>query len=146
MSILENQVRNFINYLSVERNLAKNSLLAYESDLRKYVSFLAEKKVKDFGQVSRNHITQFLFREKERKQETSSIARALVAIKLLHRFLVNDERFLPARAKFRQHLEEADGADPKFGFWVRRDPFPGSWGLVYAPYLEYFGFAWHVSC
>ncbi|MBI4358751.1 MAG: site-specific tyrosine recombinase XerD [Candidatus Omnitrophica bacterium] len=90
MSTLDIQVKNFINYLSVERNLANNSLLAYESDLKKYTSFLADKKVKDFHQVTRNHITQFLFHEKGRKQEASSIARALVAIKLLHRFLVRE--------------------------------------------------------
>ncbi|MBI4372162.1 MAG: site-specific tyrosine recombinase XerD [Candidatus Omnitrophica bacterium] len=84
------QVSNFINYLSVERQLAKNSLLAYESDLKKYLAFLEVKKIKSFGQVTRNHITQFLFHEKERKQEASSIARALVAVKLLHRFLVKE--------------------------------------------------------
>ncbi|MBI1977860.1 MAG: site-specific tyrosine recombinase XerD [Candidatus Omnitrophica bacterium] len=84
------QVKNFINYLSVERGLALNSLLAYEADLNKYVAFLTQKKIKDFGEVTRNHITQFLFHEKARKQEPASIARALVAVKILHRFLVKE--------------------------------------------------------
>ena len=83
-------VQDFITYLSVEKGLAQNSLLAYESDLKKYIVFLAKEKIKDFGQVKRSHITQFLFHEKQRKQEASSIARALVAIKLLHRFLVKE--------------------------------------------------------
>jgi len=87
---LSTQVKDFINYLSVEKQLAQNSLLAYDSDLKKYVAFLESKKVKSFEQVTRNHITQFLFYEKERKQEASSIARALVAVKLLHRFLVKE--------------------------------------------------------
>ena len=87
---LQAQVKDFINYLSVERQLAKNSLLAYESDLKEYVVFLETKKIKSFSQVTRNHITQFLFYEKGRKQEASSIARALVAVKLLHRFLVKE--------------------------------------------------------
>ena len=87
---LSSPVKDFINYLSVERGLAQNSLLAYESDLQKYVAFLEHKKVKSYAQVTRNHITQFLFHEKERKQEASSIARALVAVKLLHRFLVKE--------------------------------------------------------
>lgn len=84
------QVKDFINYLSVERGLAQNSLLAYESDLKKYVQFLSAKNVKDFRDVTRNVITDFLFYEKKRKQEASSIARALVAIKLLHRFLLKE--------------------------------------------------------
>ncbi len=87
---LSTQVKDFINYLSVEKGLAQNSLLAYESDLKKYITFLEGKKIKSLSQVTRNHITQFLFHEKERKQEASSIARALVAVKLLHRFLVKE--------------------------------------------------------
>ena len=87
---LSTQVKDFINYLSVEKQLAQNSLLAYDSDLKKYTAFLESKKIKSFNQISRNHITQFLFHEKERKQEASSIARALVAVKLLHRFLVKE--------------------------------------------------------
>lgn len=87
---LSAQVKEFLNYLSVEKGLAKNSLLAYESDLKKYVAFIVDKKIKDFSQVTRQHITQFLFHEKQRKQEASSIARALVAVKLLHRFLVKE--------------------------------------------------------
>ncbi len=89
-STLESHVGEFINYASVEKGLAKNSLLAYETDLKKYVAFLADKKISDLSKVNRTHIGQFLFYEKERKQEPSSIARALVAIKLLHRFLVKE--------------------------------------------------------
>lgn len=83
-------VKDFMNYASVEKGLAKNSLLAYETDLKKYVAFLNRKKIKDLSEVDRTHINQFLFYEKERKQEASSIARTLVAIKLLHRFLVKE--------------------------------------------------------
>lgn len=81
---------DFINYLSVEKGLAKNTLLAYESDLKKYVSFLTSKKISDFSKINRNHISQFLFSEKEKKHEASSIARCLVAVKLLHRFLLKE--------------------------------------------------------
>ena len=87
---LSAQIHDFINYLSVEKGLAQNSLLAYESDLKKYADFLDDKKIGSFKHVTRNHVTQFLFHEKQRKQEASSIARALVAVKLLHRFLVKE--------------------------------------------------------
>ena len=83
-------VREFINYLSVEKGLAKNTLLAYETDLKKYTAFLATKKLRHPNQVNRSYITEFLFHEKERKQEASSIARALVAVKLFHRFLLHE--------------------------------------------------------
>ena len=88
--ILSRYVQDFIGYLSVEKGLAKNSLLAYESDLKKYIEFLDQKNITDFSRITRDHITQFLYQEKQRKQETSSIARALVSVKLLHRFLVKE--------------------------------------------------------
>ena len=89
-TVLLGQVQDFIHYLSVEKGLAQNSLLAYDSDLKKYVHFLEGKRIGNFNHITRTHITQFLFHEKQRKQEASSIARALVAVKLLHRFLVKE--------------------------------------------------------
>jgi integrase/recombinase XerD len=87
---LEVQIKEFINYLSVEKGLAENSLFAYGSDLRKYAGFLTRKKISSLDQVNRTHVTQFLFDEKEKKQAAASIARALVAIKLFHRFMVKE--------------------------------------------------------
>ena len=89
-AFLSRYIDEFLTYLSVERGLAQNSLLAYESDLRKYEAFLSQKKIHDLNQVTREHITQFLLYEKSRKQKASSIARALVAIKIFHRFLLRD--------------------------------------------------------
>lgn len=88
--VANGQLEEFLNFLSVEKGLARNSILAYESDLKKYLVFLNSKRVNDINRVTREHITQFLFSEKQRKQEASSIARALVAVKLFHRFLVKE--------------------------------------------------------
>ena len=86
----ESKITDFLTYLSVEKGLAENSLLAYRNDLNKYTTFLSRRKAYDLDQVTREHITQFLFQEKERKQASSSIARTLVAVKLFHRFLVKE--------------------------------------------------------
>jgi len=90
MRFLTREIKDFLNYISVEKGLAQNSLLAYGSDLKKYADFLVQKQVREPGQITREHITKFLFHEKSRKQEAASIARALVAIKLLHRFMVRE--------------------------------------------------------
>ncbi len=88
--MLKAHIRDFVNYLSVEKGLAQNTLWAYENDLNKYACFLDHAKIRCIDGVTRAHITQFLFYEKSRKQSPASIARALVAIKLLHRFLVKE--------------------------------------------------------
>ena len=85
-------MEEFLNYLSVEKGLANNSIEAYRQDLRQYEGFLSKKKIADLGRVKRDEIVQFLLREKDRGLEASSLARRLVAVKLFHRFLFKEGR------------------------------------------------------
>ena len=85
-------LEEFLNYLSVEKGLALNSIDAYRHDLLQYRNFLTRKKVKDLGKIKRDEIIQFLMREKDRGLQAASVARRLVAVKLLHRFLVKEGR------------------------------------------------------
>lgn len=83
-------LRQFINYLSVEKLLAKNSLLAYERDLKDYLAFLEKKKVTDLSRVNPREIREFLMSLKEHQLASSTISRHLVAVKIFHRFLVRE--------------------------------------------------------
>lgn len=80
----------FLNYLSVEKGLATNTLTAYRQDLLHYDDFLKKEKVSDWGKVTRTHILKFLSAEGKRGLESSSIARGLVSIKLFHRYLTKE--------------------------------------------------------
>ena len=80
----------FLNYLSVEKGLAQNTLDAYRQDLARYDSFLKKEKVSDWAKVTRTHILKFLNAESKRGLESSSIARGLVSVKLFHRFLTKE--------------------------------------------------------
>ncbi len=80
----------FLDYLSVEKGLARNTLDAYRQDLTRYNDFLKKEKVSDWNKVSRTHILKFLNAESKRGLESSSIARGLVSIKLFHRFLTKE--------------------------------------------------------
>ena len=85
----------FLNYLSVEKGLAQNTLDAYRQDLMRYGAFLKKEKISDWSKVSRMHILKFLNAESKRGLESSSIARGLVSVKLFHRFLTK-ERYVPS--------------------------------------------------
>lgn len=80
----------FLNYLSVEKGLAQNTLDAYRQDLSHYDAFLKKEKVADWSKVTRTHILKFLNAESKRGLESSSIARGLVSVKLFHRFLTKE--------------------------------------------------------
>ena len=86
-------LEQFTDYLSVEKGLARNSIEAYRSDLSHYHQSLVEQKVRDWTKVDRAHIIHFLADEDKRGLEATSRARALVSIKLFHRFLTK-ERYL----------------------------------------------------
>jgi len=87
---MKEDIEEFINYLAVERGLANNTLLAYRQDLKKYLSFLSKKGVKEVRQVKRDHITDFMYDQKKKGLSTNSICRRLAAIKVFHRFLVRE--------------------------------------------------------
>ncbi len=87
---MKNFIDEFINFLAVERGLAQNTLLAYRRDLNKYMDFLSEKGIKGIEQISKDHVTKFMFDQKEHGLLTSSICRSLAAIKMFHRFLVRE--------------------------------------------------------
>ena len=90
--MLIDEIKLFLDYLSVERGLAKNSILAYASDLQKYCRYLEKHKVTSFDDVTRETISKFLFSEKDAGIQAASIARALVSVKVLHRFLTRERR------------------------------------------------------
>ncbi|OGX37327.1 MAG: site-specific tyrosine recombinase XerD [Omnitrophica WOR_2 bacterium RIFCSPHIGHO2_02_FULL_52_10] len=83
-------IKEFINYLAVERGLADNTLLAYQRDLKKYAACLRKMGVKDAKNVKRDQITQFMYGQKKQGLSTNSICRNLAAIKMFHRFLVRE--------------------------------------------------------
>lgn len=83
-------VEEFLNYLSIERGLAVNSISSYRRDLNNYIKYLEKNKIGSFSETKRNNITNFMLYLKDKGLNSSSIARALVATKVLYRFLVNE--------------------------------------------------------
>ena len=104
---MEKILQHFIGYLTAERGLSRNSTSAYSSDLEDYVHWLHAQGIGSFDAAGRDAIIDYLeYCRDERALETVSIARRLVAIKILYRYL------------FRERLIAADVTDvmdsPKF--------------------------------
>jgi integrase/recombinase XerD len=83
-------IDDFMDYLSVERGLAANTLLAYRRDLDKYTDYLSQKGVKSSVHVNREHVSNFMFDLKKHNMSPTSICRNLAAVKMFHRFLVRE--------------------------------------------------------
>jgi integrase/recombinase XerD len=77
----------FLDYLSVEKGLAKNSLSSYAIDLRHFGHYLSDAEL-DLDRVERIHIVKYFQTLRGAGISARSVARALAAIRGLFRFLM----------------------------------------------------------
>jgi integrase/recombinase XerD len=77
----------FLDYLAVEKGLAKNSLSAYQTDLKHFGHWLSDQE-RELDAVQRIHIVRYFQALRSAGISARSVARALAAIRGLFRFLV----------------------------------------------------------
>lgn len=82
-------IDDFLNYLSVEKGLSKNTLEAYSRDLIGYLDHLSSDGVGSFGAIQRDHILDYLA-ELYADYSDASVARKLAAIKSFHKYMVRE--------------------------------------------------------
>jgi integrase/recombinase XerD len=92
---LATAVRDYLNHLAVERVLAANTLTSYRRDLARYTELLAEAGVGSLTEVGPGEVGRFLARLREGDADhpplaASSAARAVSAVRGLHRFAVRE--------------------------------------------------------
>lgn len=88
-------VRTYLDHLSVERGLAKNTLSSYRRDLRRYLDFLAVQARDDVGDVTEADVAAFLASLRQGDDahpplSATSAARTIVAVRGFHRFAVRE--------------------------------------------------------
>ncbi len=87
---MKDNIAQFLDYLSLERGLAKNTLVSYERDLNKFSVYLKRKGIPSFSDAKKSNITDFMLSEKDGGLSANSIARSLAAIKTFFRFLTRE--------------------------------------------------------
>ncbi len=90
---LRSALRGYLDHLAVERGVARNTLLAYRRDLERYLSFCAVSGLEQVSDIQPGHVSAYLvsLREGWRGHPAlapSSAARAVVAVRGWHRFLL----------------------------------------------------------
>jgi len=88
-------ITTYLDHLTVERGLARNTLLSYRRDLRRYAGHLDGLGVHTVAEVGESDVSAFLAALREGDEEhpplsASSAARAVVAVRGLHRFAVRE--------------------------------------------------------
>ncbi len=95
---MRDAIRDFLDYLAVECGLAANTIRAYGRDLGRLAAFCEAHRISlprpgaGGGGIEADDVHEFLFLEERRGLCHASIARALVAVKQLFKFLAAEGR------------------------------------------------------
>jgi integrase/recombinase XerD len=90
---LETQLQGYLEHLTIERGVAANTLSSYRRDLRRYSKHLSDRGIHDLAKVGEVDVTEFLVALRRGDPDSGatalsavSAARALIAVRGLHRF------------------------------------------------------------
>jgi integrase/recombinase XerD len=96
-SALDDQLQGYLDHLTIERGVAANTLSSYRRDLRRYAEHLALRGIDDLGGVTESDVSDFLVSLRRGDPDTGttplsavSAARALIAVRGLHRFAASE--------------------------------------------------------
>lgn len=106
------EVLHFLDYARVEKGLAGNSILSYRRDLAEFSVFL-HRLGKSLSAVDRDDIRAFLKELYQRELGARSVARHLVSVRNLFRFLVREGR-LAADPASEVEAPKLDQSLPKY--------------------------------
>jgi integrase/recombinase XerD len=83
-------LKQFLDYLRIEKGLSENTLESYERDIRQYLDFL-DCTGQDFPQRDTQKFSQYFTNLTEKGRNPSTIARKISSIRGLYRFLLQEE-------------------------------------------------------
>lgn len=82
----------YFDYLLIERGIAQNTMESYGRDLRRFISFIQEKKeITDVKGVNSETIIEYLTRIREEGLEANSVNRALAALRGFYKYLLREK-------------------------------------------------------
>ena len=90
MTDIERLIDQFLAYIDVERGLAKATVRAYDSDLRKYNGWLATQGIQDLNAVTTQDVERYIAFLDDSGESARSKARRLASIHAFHRFALNE--------------------------------------------------------
>ncbi len=90
---LDGQLQGYLDHLTIERGVAANTLASYRRDLRRYQAHLADRGIGDLADVTEQDVSEFLLALRRGDPDNGAVglsavsaARALIAVRGLHRF------------------------------------------------------------
>lgn len=90
--VARGELREFLDHLRVEAGLARRTAEAYGRDLALFGSWLAERGLRRWNQLDATTVVDYLAHRRALGRAEASVARNLVSVRMLMRFLVREGR------------------------------------------------------
>ncbi len=87
---LDSEIRQYFNFLRLEKGSSQHTLHSYQFDLGKYRTFLVDQNIAAAHDVKEEHLSGFLKSLARKRLSSRSVARILSAVRGFHRFLVGE--------------------------------------------------------
>lgn len=88
---LEQNLHKFLNYISVEKGLSRNTVESYERDIKKFNSYYKDNGLSD---ITKKEILQFLSYLNKEGLSPASISRNIVSLRSFYKFLVSEKEIV----------------------------------------------------
>lgn len=89
MPTSQQSVENYLRHLTIERGMAKNTILSYRRDLKAYLQYLHDVQIAELSAVEEKNVRDFAQQlASEQGMVSTSVARTLAAVRGLHKFLL----------------------------------------------------------
>jgi len=90
--MLEAYLKEYLYYLKVTKNLAKNTIISYERDLLDYIDFIKKNyEIKDYNKITDEQIKNYIKSLARRDIMATSITRKISSIHSFHKYLTNED-------------------------------------------------------
>lgn len=85
-------IDKFLDYLKYERNYSNNTIIAYENNIRGFLSYCKIKNVKNMNEVNYQFIRDYISYLYKEKYQAKSITRILSALRSFFKYLKREEK------------------------------------------------------
>jgi integrase/recombinase XerD len=87
---MQEQMREFLDFLVVEQGYSENTIAAYRNDLSQFARFLTklDPPITSWAEVKKDNIVGYILHLKEREYTSSTVARKVAAIRSFFHFLL----------------------------------------------------------
>lgn len=87
--LFERELSHYIRFIKLEKGLSDNSIVSYQNDLKRYLSFLNRTtSIDDLSGITLQHVEQFLDQLIELELSVGTIARNISSIRGFHEYAV----------------------------------------------------------